>query len=150
MTEDTTGGWTLLTLKEYMEALVDGAKGEAVGHAMHDDNRFLALEHATAVAMTAAEKATTKAEAATEKRFDAVNEFRGQLSDQAATLVGRPEYLAAHDSITDKISALNTRITEHLGSERGAQVTKGNLYVTMAAGVGVVSAVAAAFSLLAR
>ena len=40
------------------------------------------------------ERAVNKAEIAAEKRLDAVNEFRGQLKDQAATFVTRTELYA--------------------------------------------------------
>ncbi len=45
-----------------------------------------------ALALTAAEKAITKAETATEKRFESVNEFRATLSDQASDFVTRVEF----------------------------------------------------------
>jgi hypothetical protein len=45
---------------------------------------FDAQEKAVTSAMEAAERAVGKSEIATEKRFDAVNEFGAQLSDQAA------------------------------------------------------------------
>jgi hypothetical protein len=38
------------------------------------------------------EKAVTKAEVAHEKRLEAMNEFRGQLSDQTKTFVPRTEF----------------------------------------------------------
>jgi hypothetical protein len=55
------------------------------------EERFRATDEKTGLALTSSEKAVAKAEVATEKRFDAVNEFRGQLKDQAATLLPRAE-----------------------------------------------------------
>src|ERR1700738_4168097 len=46
-----------------------------------------AQEKATTAAFNAANAAVAKAEIANEKRLDGVNEFRGQLKDQAATLM---------------------------------------------------------------
>jgi len=48
-----------------------------------------------ALALNSAEKAVTKAETATEKRFESVNEFRLTLSDQTKTFVTRGELYAA-------------------------------------------------------
>lgn len=50
-----------------------------------------AAERAVQAALLSAEKAVGKAEVAAEKRFDAVNEFRAQLADQAATFMPRSE-----------------------------------------------------------
>jgi len=58
------------------------------------DERALAQQTAMAAALSAAKEAVDKAEKADEKRFDAVNAFRGQLSDQAATFVTRTEVRA--------------------------------------------------------
>lgn len=65
-----------------------------------------------ALALTAADKAVNKAELATEKRFEGVNEFRSQLSDQAATFMPRTEAEARTAQNTEKISDMNTRIAE--------------------------------------
>lgn len=51
-----------------------------------------------ALALAAAKEAIDKAETATEKRFDSVNEFRAQLSDQAGTFYPRKE---AEQRLTD-------------------------------------------------
>lgn len=57
------------------------------------DRRYVAMsaaqERATKVALEAQEKAILKAEAAAEKRFDSVNEFRKTLTDQAGTFATR-------------------------------------------------------------
>jgi len=47
----------------------------------------LAAAKANEVALSAAEKAVDKAETAAGKRFESVNEFRAQLSDQAQTFI---------------------------------------------------------------
>ena len=59
--------WTVDTLKEYIEAL------------------FAEKDKQIALALTSAEKAVTKAEAATDKRLAGMNEFRDALSDQTKT-----------------------------------------------------------------
>jgi len=66
------------------------------------EDRFKAMDEKTSLALTASEKAVTKAELATEKRFDSVNEFRDTLRDQAATLMPRNESEAKFAAINEK------------------------------------------------
>lgn len=72
------------------------------------EERFKAMDEKTGLALTSSEKAVAKAETATEKRFDAVNEFRGQLKDQAATLLQRTEAEAKFHAIEEKIESLKS------------------------------------------
>ena len=72
------------------------------------EQRFKAMDEKTSLALTASEKAVAKAEIATEKRFDSVNEFRGQLKDQAATLVPRAEAESRFKGLEEKIEAIKT------------------------------------------
>jgi hypothetical protein len=69
------------------------------------EDRFRATDEKTSLALTSSEKAVSKAEIATEKRFDSVNEFRGQLKDQTATLLPRVEADAKFKNLEDKIEA---------------------------------------------
>jgi hypothetical protein len=89
------------------------------------EQRFEAAQAAFHDALAAQEKAVTKAEIASEKRFDAVNEFRAQLADQATTFLPRQEYQARHDALTEKVdsavAALGNRI------ERNTEDLKKNL-----------------------
>lgn len=64
----------------------------------------------TAAALAAADKAIQKSEAAVEKRFDAVNEFRAQLSDQAASFMPRKESDVRMDALIERIDASAERI----------------------------------------
>src|ERR1700722_14136608 len=66
------------------------------------EDRFKAMDEKTSLALTSSEKAVTKAELATEKRFDSVNEFRDTLRDQAATLMPRNESEAKFAAINEK------------------------------------------------
>lgn len=83
------------------------------------DAALLAQQAATHTALLAAEKAVTKAELAADKRFEAVNEFRAQLADQAATLLSRAEAAAKFEAMTDKIDALRLSSSSDLGRRRG-------------------------------
>lgn len=77
----------MLTLLEKKNAEIRDADARAY------EQRFKAQEQAVAFANAASEKATIKAETATEKRFEGVNEFRSQLKDQAGTFITRGELL---------------------------------------------------------
>jgi hypothetical protein len=72
------------------------------------DERFKATDERTNLALISSEKAVGKAELATEKRFDAVNEFRGQLKDQAATLMPRAEVDTRFNALAEKIESIKT------------------------------------------
>ncbi len=61
-------------------------------------------------AFLAAESAVRKAESATEKRFDGVNEFRKQLADQAATFLPRKEFDVQLGAAIEAIDALRRTV----------------------------------------
>jgi hypothetical protein len=84
-----------------------------------DEQRFQAQSLSITMALAAAEKAVTKAEMATEKRFDSVNEFRNTLSDQAKTLLSRTEFEASRDSLAEKVSDLSSRMDRNDGRSGG-------------------------------
>lgn len=71
---------------------------------------LLAAEKAVQAALVAAEKAVTKAELAAERRFESVNEFRGQLADQATLFMPRAEYESAHTALEDKLNSAAARV----------------------------------------
>lgn len=77
-------GWNLETLKEHLLALM-------AERDQRNQQRFDGQEKAVVAALHAAKEAVDKAETASNKRFDASNEFRQQLSDQAATFMPRRE-----------------------------------------------------------
>lgn len=62
-----------------------------------------AQKEAVAAALLAADRAVSKAELATEKRFEATNEFRSQLADQAQTFMPRAEAEIRLSSLSEKI-----------------------------------------------
>jgi hypothetical protein len=104
-------GWTLDTLEAFIsERLVSLEK---IGNEREERNkeRFAASKETIGVAMIAADKAIVKAEIATEKRFDSVNEFRASLADQAASFLPRTEYSISHKALSDKIDSVMLRIT---------------------------------------
>lgn len=76
---------------------------------------LLAQKEAVNAALVAADRAVVKAETASEKRFDAVNEFRATLADQAATLLPRTEGEARIQALADKLTELTDRVNRGEG-----------------------------------
>lgn len=74
------------------------------------NRRFEDLDTKTTLALTAADKAVNKAETATEKRFEGVNEFRQTLADQASRLMPREEALSKFGNLEKDIAALDKEI----------------------------------------
>lgn len=72
--------------------------------------RFAAMEKFMTGVLAASDKAIIKAETATEKRFESVNEFRAALQDQTSTLVPRSEYNVHHKALLDTITVLADRL----------------------------------------
>jgi hypothetical protein len=108
--EGNTAGWTFDTLHAHLVALINAEADILERH------------------MSAAETAITRASAATEKRFEGVNEFRAQLADQARTFLPRTEYQTAHEALGDRINtnaerlaAIELRITSRLDADQGAE-----------------------------
>ena len=83
--------------------------------------RFEANSSAIAAALLAAKEAVTKAEAATEKRFEAMNEFRGALTDQAQLFASRIQVDALRDQLLQALSALSARVDLMEGSKKGGK-----------------------------
>jgi hypothetical protein len=84
------------------------------------EQRFLAQEAAQTLALTAQEKAVLKAEAATERRFEGVNEFRQTLADQQQTFIGRSEADARFTSMEEKLSIVIGQVSNADGRRTGA------------------------------
>ncbi len=81
------------------------------------EQHFEAMDAKTTLALSASDKAVTKAEAATEKRFDTVNEFRATLSDQAGRLYSRAEAEAKFLAIEDKLSSIAAQSTKYVSRD---------------------------------
>jgi len=75
------------------------------------DRRFTDSDRAVVAALAAAKEAVLKAEDAANERFKAVNEFRGQLSDQASTLLSRNEYAVQYRALVDTVTQLRQDLT---------------------------------------
>ena len=86
-------------------------------------------------ALLAAEKAVTKAETATERRFEGVNEFRATLSDQAATFISRVEF----EAISERLRELAARLDRFEGRSTGLSAGWGYLIGAVGVLVGLVA-----------
>jgi hypothetical protein len=130
----------------------------AAGFAMHNTamkTAFDAADKAVQAALAAAEKAASKAESAAGERFKATNEFRGQLADQAATLISRVEHAASYQAVADKIDALTERVsnlelrlTSRLDQSTGRQEGARASYSLLLAGVSILIALGSVLAII--
>jgi hypothetical protein len=109
------------------------------------EDRFRAMDEKTSLALSSSEKAVQKAETATEKRFDSVNEFRGSLKDQAATLIPREEANAKFSSLEEKINQLREFSSGIGGKEKAGERNLALLFSVVAILIGVAALVMRAF-----
>ena len=109
-------------LREYVDIRFN-AQEKAVEAAL------AAQEKAVAAALAAADRAVAKAERAAEARFESVNEFRGTLTDQAATFLPRREYENAHTAVVEKVEALQKFLWMGLGAMLAVQLFVGIIFV---------------------
>lgn len=145
--EKAKGSWTMETLKEYEDTRLNDLRGmlqeryemqtkavDAAFSAQQLAMQTAKSEQATAMttaldaakdavntAMSASEKAVAKAETSTDKRFEAVNEFRAQLSDQAGTFATRNDLDVRIGALTDKLSYESEHLKES-GSGRDKEI----------------------------
>ena len=134
--------WTIPSLHQHLNARIDNLEkrlaerfqqqGDAVDQAFaaHEkltNVQITAAKTAVDAALASAEKAVGKAESANEKRFESVNEFRAQLTDQAALFLPRTEYAANHQALIDQVTDLKDRLNRREGSNEGVRMSAGVL-----------------------
>ena len=90
-----------ISLREHIEALLD-----------ERDKRYEERFEAMQVAVQ-------KAEAATEKRFESVNEFRSQLSDQSRTFMPRSESETLHNNEHLRLDGIEKRVEKMENVKQG-------------------------------
>jgi CHASE3 domain sensor protein len=112
--------WTIGTLYEHLSQVL-------AERDQRYEQRFADLEKSLTVALAASEKAILKAESATERRFEAVNEFRSTLSDQATQFVTSAENDATILRISDRLEELANRVNRAEG--RGIGLNAGWVYL---------------------
>jgi len=107
--------WTVDTLKEFLVSLIDERDKRY-------EQRFNEHEKSNTSGFNAAKEAVLKAEAATEKRFEGVNEFRATLADQQHTLMPRAEVELSIKAINDKLTLLSGYDTKQTGEKVGVKM----------------------------
>lgn len=114
------GDWTTGTLKIYhdekLASLKEYAEQRIDDQDKYVESKFLAIK-----------EAVLKAEVANDKRFESVNEFRAQLSDQTNSFLSRLEYNAQHKALEDRVTALTDRINVSEGKSNGINAGWGYL-----------------------
>jgi hypothetical protein len=105
--------------------------------------RFDAQTTAINAALLAAKEAVGKAETATERRFESVNEFRQTLTDQAGTFVARVEFEVERKATAERIRELAARVDKTEGRAGGLHSGWGYL-------IGAVGLIGAVIALVTR
>ncbi len=104
-------GWTLDTLERYLSDQIAAIKDAIAAQDEQNKERFAAAKEQVLLALASADKAIVKADAATERRFEGVNEFRQTLADQAATLMPRSEFNVQHQSLVTRIESFAATVS---------------------------------------
>ena len=99
---------------------------------------LMSQEKAVGAALVAADRAVSKVETANEKRFEAVNEFRAQLADQAAGFIPRNEATIRFDSVIDRISGMQRQFDDkHEQARSEIQVIRTDQTLALGKGAGM-------------
>src|SRR5580700_10652410 len=121
----TESSWTVDTLHKYTaqriddlvtllderhQAQIKATEAAFVAQQSAMRTAFDAADKAVQAALTAVEKASDRAEGTSDKKFESVNEFRGQLADQAANFIGRAEYSVQHKALEDRVTSIQDRV----------------------------------------
>lgn len=83
------------------------------------DVRIDALDRSVQTALTSAKEAVLKAEAATESRFEAVNEFRASLADVSRIQMPRTEAEQANRAMSEQLARLTTQVNDMASRSQG-------------------------------
>jgi hypothetical protein len=132
-----TSSATDVSLREYLIALIHAAE-------QRSDARFESMKEQVDAAFRSSQEAISKAELASDKRFESVNEFRAVLADQQRDLITRQVL----NSVSDKLEAAISRNREDLdqlarrvdlreGQTIGSRITGGVLVTVLTVGVAV-------------
>lgn len=124
MTPDE-GQWTFATLLKHVMHIIEA-------NDRRYEQRFVDSQTAVAAALaavklggdaqlTATKEAVSKAEIASDKRFEGVNEFRAALADQQRTLMPRQEAELRFNAIDAHLSKLDAGSSERRGHVTGGR-----------------------------
>ena len=128
-----TSSATDVSLREHLVALINAAE-------QRSNQRFEAMKEQVDAAFAASQLAIDKADSATEKRFEGVNEFRAALSDQASRFVTQETLAALGDKLQtgidrnrEDLDQLSKRIDVRQGELQGSRLTYGNIAALLSA-----------------
>ncbi len=141
-TEQQISGWTVDTLHSHMLRMLEEMdhryEQRYMGQQEAITAALMAQKEVVQAALMAADRAVAKAETASEKRFEGVNEFRATLSDQAANLMPRAEAEARMSAQAEKIEAMSSRLDRSEGKGVGMSAA----IAFAAGGIGLVIGIA--------
>lgn len=136
-------GWRIGTLKAHLDAQLAQmdrryeqrfeAQETAVGVALEAVHREMSdhirnVSEMTTQAFAASEKAIDKAERASEKRFDSVNEFREQARDRDAAFATKESVEGLKESTTARVGALERSAAASGGQQAGSTQSRATLF----------------------
>ncbi|HXJ40739.1 MAG TPA: hypothetical protein VNH18_15770 [Bryobacteraceae bacterium] len=105
-----------MSVDETLETRVAVLSAQAEERDRRYAERFAAQEEAVRSALTSAKEAVTKAESAAEKRFESLNEFRGQQRDMIGTFIPRKEAEQRIEQVAEKVAGVESRLTAGLSA----------------------------------
>jgi septal ring factor EnvC (AmiA/AmiB activator) len=136
-----TSSATDVSLREYVMANLHALEAQM-------DIRFDAMKDHVEEAFNSSQRAIDKADEATEKRFEGVNEFRAALSDQATRFVTIDQLHSLQDKLEaaiernrDDLDKLSKRIDLREGAIHGSRLTWGTIVALIASGATLLGAV---------
>ena len=128
-------------LRDLFTAQIDNIRTLINANDKNYNQRFDNVTAATNAALAASDRAVTKAELASEKRFDAVNEFRATLADQQRNLMPRNEVEIINNSLSERLEKIENRLI--LIEGKGVGIGQGMGYV-----IGIIGAIIGVVSFL--
>ena len=103
--------------------------------------RIGAVQRELTAAQESAATAVSKQEAATERRFESVNEFRAQLATQTQSFMPREVADAQISEIRNKTEANADRLNSSSGESRGEEAARTRLYSALIVAAGIAAVV---------
>lgn len=140
MTNKPTCSSGLLARIVALEAVIAALK-ELLNERDHRyEERSIAQDRAVGVAMDSSKAAITKAEMATEKRLEGLNELRSMAEDQSRNFARNDEMKLVHTGFDKRIDELTSLVRQQMAHGGGIKDAIG--YVAGAAGL-LIAAIAA-------
>ena len=107
------------------------------GMATNFEERILAMRESVDAAAAAAKEAVSKAESSTEKRFEALTEFRAHVGEQTKTFISRQEFDTLRNGYSERLRDLSSRMDRNEGKGDGLNAG----WVYLLGGLGAVGTV---------